>query len=44
MKFTHNLPSRKREGIEGRACPSMRITGEGQPLPLTPSRTREGRE
>jgi hypothetical protein len=42
MKFTaKHLPSRLREGIEGRACRS-RTRLAGQPLPLTPSRKREG--
>jgi hypothetical protein len=44
MKFTHNLRSRLREGIEGRGCVPIRITGEKQALPLTPSRKREGGE
>jgi hypothetical protein len=41
MKFiAKHLPSRLREGIEGRACGSRCLAG--QPLPLTPSRKREG--
>ncbi len=42
MKLTAHLPSRLREGNEGRGCLSIRCAREGQALPLTPSRKREG--
>jgi hypothetical protein len=44
MRIAAHLPSRLQEGNEGRACLSMCTNGEGQALPLTPSRKREGEE